>query len=377
MGKAKEKLLFVTGTRADFGKLEPLAKAARDVGHSVEFFVTGMHMLERYGLTKLEVERLEGIGRAEFVNQAEGDGQDIILANTMTGFAKHLAKSKPQLVVIHGDRVEALAAALVCAIDYVRSVHVEGGEVSGTIDEVYRHCNTKLCTAHLVSSAAARQRVIRLGESPTRVFVLGSPELDIHAGPSGVSLDEVRKRYDIPWTDYGVAVFHPVTSEADSMGSQAEALFSALADSGRNFVVIAPNNDPGAEKIFAVINRLPPMRFVLIPSMRFAYFSELLRGAKTVVGNSSVGVREAPFLGIPALNIGSRQNNRADGEAIIFADADQGDRISEFLKKQWGRRHEQDTSFGSGNAAALFVKILTERALWQLPRQKTFFDGER
>ena len=207
--------------------------------------------------------------------------------------------------------MEALATGLVCAINYVRCVHVEGGEVSGTIDEIYRHCNTKLCTAHLVSSDAARDRVVRLGESPARVFVMGSPELDAHFRPSGVTLDEVRERYEIPWEDYGIAVFHPVTSEADSMGKQAEALFEALEKSGRNFVVIAPNNDPGSADIFDVLERLPSARFRVIPSMRFAYFSELLRNAGAMIGNSSAGVREAPFLGIPSLDVGTRQTNRS------------------------------------------------------------------
>ena len=290
--KSVRKVLFVTGTRADFGKMKPLALAARDAGHSVTFFVTGMHMLRRYGLTKVEVARTEGVERAEFVNQQEGDSQDRILSSTITGFSAYIAEERPDLVVIHGDRVEALATGLVCAINYVRCVHVEGGEVSGTIDEIYRHCNTKLCTAHLVSSDAARDRVVRLGESPARVFVMGSPELDAHFRPSGVTLDEVRERYEIPWEDYGIAVFHPVTSESESMGKQAEALFDALDKSGRNFVVIAPNNDPGSADIFEVLERLPAARFRVIPSMRFAYFSELLRNAGAMIGNSSAGVRE-------------------------------------------------------------------------------------
>jgi UDP-N-acetylglucosamine 2-epimerase (hydrolysing) len=139
-------LLFVTGTRADFGKLEPLATAARDAGHRVAFWVTGMHMLDRYGLTKIEVHRVPGVTVHEFLNQREGDPQDIVLAKTVLGFSDFLSQHRPDLVVFHGDRVEALACALVAATNYVRSVHIEGGEVSGTIDELFRHCNTKLAT---------------------------------------------------------------------------------------------------------------------------------------------------------------------------------------------------------------------------------------
>ncbi|MEZ5771988.1 MAG: UDP-N-acetylglucosamine 2-epimerase [Defluviimonas denitrificans] len=156
-------LLFVTGTRADFGKIEPLAIAARDAGYGVGFFVTGMHMLDRYGLTKNEVHRVEGVRVHEFLNQRAGDPQDIVLAKTVTGFSDYVAEHRPDLVVVHGDRVEALATALVAATNYIRSAHIEGGEVSGTIDEVFRHCNTKLASHHFVSSEAAADRVRTLG----------------------------------------------------------------------------------------------------------------------------------------------------------------------------------------------------------------------
>ncbi|MEZ5867492.1 MAG: UDP-N-acetylglucosamine 2-epimerase [Defluviimonas denitrificans] len=185
-------LLFVTGTRADFGKIEPLAIAARDAGYGVGFFVTGMHMLDRYGLTKNEVHRVEGVRVHEFLNQRAGDPQDIVLAKTVTGFSDYVAEHRPDLVVVHGDRVEALATALVAATNYIRSAHIEGGEVSGTIDEVFRHCNTKLASHHFVSSEAAADRVRTLGEPSERIHVIGSPELDFHAAPSGVGIDAVR-----------------------------------------------------------------------------------------------------------------------------------------------------------------------------------------
>jgi UDP-N-acetylglucosamine 2-epimerase (hydrolysing) len=371
-----KKVLFVTGTRADFGKMKPLALAAVSAGHKVTFFVTGMHMLRRYGLTKIEVAQVEGVSRSEFVNQREGDSQDRILAETISGFSAYIAEERPDLVVVHGDRVEALATALVCAINYVRCVHVEGGEVSGTIDEVYRHCNTKLCTAHLVSSVDAARRVVRLGETPQSVFVMGSPELDAHSKPSGVTIESVRERYEIPWDDYGIAILHPVTSESDTMSAQAQAMFGTLAASGRRFVVIAPNNDPGSASIFDVLEKLPSSHFRVIPSMRFSYFSELMRHAGVMVGNSSAGVREAPFLGVPSLDIGTRQTNRSIARSITTAQASDSATIRHFLDKNWGQRFSPDTAFGAGSAAERFVEILNGEALWALPKQKQFFDGE-
>jgi UDP-N-acetylglucosamine 2-epimerase (hydrolysing) len=367
-------LLFLTGTRADFGKLEPLAVAARDAGHKVSFFVTGMHMMERYGLTRNEVRRLSGVSIHEFANQSEGDPQDLILARTVTGFSAYVNQHKPDLIVLHGDRIEALAGALVAATNYIRSAHVEGGEVSGTIDEVFRHCNTKLCTYHFVSSEAAARRVAALGEPPDTIHIIGSPELDFHARPSGVTLADVCARYAIPFTDYGIAVFHPVTSEQDSIGAQASGLFGALEASGRNFVVIAPNNDPGSREIFAVLDGLPKSRFRVLPSMRFAHFSELMKNAACMVGNSSAGVREAPFLGLPSLDVGSRQTNRAEAPSVVACEA--GDRavILDFLRSHWGRRADQHAGFGTGSAAERFVAVLARPSFWQLSLQKAFRD---
>ncbi|WP_332746016.1 UDP-N-acetylglucosamine 2-epimerase [Hydrogenophaga sp.] len=368
------RLLFVTGTRADFGKLEPLALAAQQAGFAVSFFITGMHMMRRYGETRLEVKRFPGAEFFEFVNQREGDAQDFILSKTILGFSDFVHEHRPDLVVIHGDRVEALAASIVCAMKYIPSAHIEGGEVSGTIDESIRHCNTKLCAAHFVSSENARQRVLALGESPESVYNIGSPELDTHARPSGVTLAQVKERYAIPFDDYGIAIFHPVTSEADTIGAQAQSLFARLEASGRHFVVIAPNNDPGTEDIFAVLETLPKERFRQIPSMRFNYFSELMKNASAMVGNSSAGVREAPFLGVPSLDVGTRQNRRASGPSITTCSAFDTETLSLFLSDTWGHRLSADTTFGVGNAAEHFVAVLQSPDFWERPMQKAFAD---
>jgi UDP-N-acetylglucosamine 2-epimerase (hydrolysing) len=367
-------LLFLTGTRADFGKLQPLAAAARNAGHRVTFFVTGMHLMDRYGLTVNEVRRMPGVIVHEVANQTEGDPQDLILARTVAGFSAFVRTEKPDLVILHGDRIEALAGALVAATNYIRSAHVEGGEVSGTIDEVFRHCNTKLCTHHFVSSETAALRVRALGEPPETIHVIGSPELDFHARPSGVSLSDVRDRYAIPYPDYGIATFHPVTSEQDTIGQQAAALFATLADSGRNFVVIAPNNDPGSAAIFATLNALPEDRFRVLPSMRFAHFSELMKNAACMVGNSSAGVREAPFLGLPSLDIGTRQSNRSDAPSVTACEASDRATILHFLATHWGRETAPHDGFGQGSAAEAFVATLADPAFWTLSLQKAFRD---
>lgn len=367
-------ILFVTGTRADFGKLEPLAIAARDGGHEVGFWVTGMHMLDRYGLTKNEVARVSGVAVHEFLNQRPGDPQDHVLAKTVTGFSDFVAEHRPDLVVIHGDRIEALACALVAATNYIRSAHIEGGEVSGTIDEIFRHCNSKLASHHFVSSQAAKKRVMAMGEPADDIHVIGSPELDFHSASSGVTIEDVRARYELPAGEFGIVVFHPVTSEADTMGAQARDLFAALDASGKPFVVIAPNNDPGSEDIFAVLDGLPEDRFRILPSMRFGHFSELMKNAAVMIGNSSAGVREAPFLGTPSLDIGTRQSNRANAPSLHAALASDRSTIDRFLATQWGRRYGRHEAFGAGNAAQQFADILSDDGFWQGGLQKRFHD---
>lgn len=374
MSTSKKRLLFVTGTRADFGKLAPLAQASLAAGFEVNFFITGMHMMSRYGETRLEVRRLKGVDFFEFVNQREGDPLELILSKTILGFSDFVHEHRPDLVIIHGDRVEAMAASIVCAMRYIRSAHIEGGEVSGTIDESIRHCNTKLCWTHFVSNAEARERVLALGESPDHVFDIGSPELDVHKQPSGVSLQEVKSYYDISFEQYGIVVFHPVTSEQETMGAQAHSFFEALKASQRHFVVIAPNNDPGTEAIFSIIKQLPSDRFRLLPSMRFHYFSELMKNAALIVGNSSAGVREAPFLGVPSLDVGTRQYQRAQSPSIVNVSAFDQEGIIRFIQTQWQKRYPSTGLFGKGSASERFVQTLRASSYWALKQQKSFIE---
>ena len=368
----KKRLLFVTGTRADYGKIEPLALAAQAAGFSISFFITGMHMMRRYGETRLEVKKFPNAEFYEFVNQREGDSLDFIISKTILGFSDFINEHRPDLVLLHGDRVESLAVSIVCATRYVLSAHIEGGEVSGTIDESIRHCNTKLCNMHFVSSNDAKFRVLALGEPEENIYTIGSPELDVHKGISGVTIDEVKKYYGINFDDYGIVIFHPVTSESESMGSQARSLFQSLRSSGRHFVVISPNNDPGANSIFEVINTLDPEYFRVIPSMRFNYFSELMKNASILIGNSSAGVREAPFIGLPSIDIGTRQNNRAKSSSIFNCNADEHERIIENLKNNWGQKTPSTYEFGEGLASENFISVLNKPDFWISNLQKKF-----
>lgn len=368
-----KRLVFLSGTRADYGKIKPLAKAAEEIGCEVIIFVTGMHMFARYGLTKIEV-RNDFKNVTEFINQRSGDTLDVILSKTVIGFSDYVKEANPDLVIIHGDRIEALACSIVCATNYIPCAHIEGGEVSGTIDEVFRHCNTKLSNIHLVSSDVAKRRIMALGEEEGQIHVIGSPELEIHKNESGVTLAEVFKRYEINFEEYGICIFHPVTSEHNQIASQVSAFFDTLVESSKNFVVILPNNDPGSKEIFDAIDQLPNDRFKILPSMRFNYFSELLKNASVLVGNSSTGVREAPYLGIPSLNVGTRQNNRASALSVTQCSAHDREEILKFLNSEWGKRFDHDTTYGDGNTVGAFTKLIKSQLLFNPYHQKTFVD---
>ena len=158
------------------------------------------------------------------------------------------------------------------------------------------------------------------------------------------------------------------------MGAQAEGFFGALEASGRAFVVIAPNNDPGSAAIFGVVAGLPADRFRVLPSMRFAHFSELMKHAACMAGNSSAGVREAPFLGLPSLDVGTRQNRRSDAPSIRTAAAQDRAAILEFLAAAWGQSHPRHTGFGEGRAADRFVSVLRDPGFWARGLQKEFRD---
>ncbi len=371
----RRKVLFVTGTRADFGKLKPLLRAvdgARELECHV--FATGMHTLARYGETVHEIEKA-GFRRVEtFPNQTDPPApMDAVLAVTVQGLGEHVRRLRPDLLVVHGDRIEALAGATVGALNGVLTAHVEGGEVSGTVDELIRHAVTKLSHLHFVSNPEAARRLVQLGELPETVFAIGSPEVDVMLSADLPSLDEVRRKYEIPFERYLIFAYHPVTTELDELPAKIGRVVDALQGSSHRFVVIYPNNDPGSEVIFTALSRLDgDPRFRILPSMRFEYYLTLLKNARAVVGNSSSVVREAPVYGVPSVSVGSRQSNRSQAESILEVAEDR-----EALLAALERLPEPFAPalhFGGGGSAAAFLDCLRRPALWSTSPQKQFRD---
>jgi UDP-N-acetylglucosamine 2-epimerase (hydrolysing) len=297
---------------------------------------------------------------------------DLTLARTILGLSPIVARHRPDMLVVHGDRVEALAGAITGALNNVLVAHVEGGEFSGTVDELMRHSVTKLAHIHYVANESARDVVLQLGERPESVWMIGSPEVDIMLGQELPDLHETKDYYDIPFDEFALLAFHPVTTEVTNLAQQVANLAEAVRTSNLNYVAVYPNNDHGSEVILRELLTLansPNVR--LIPSVRFEAFQTLLKHAKFIIGNSSSGVREAGVHGTPAINVGSRQVGRNSHDLIIDVEANY-EAIGAAIERARSMPRSPSMVFGDGKSAQRFIDSLHSERLWDTPVQKVF-----
>lgn len=372
-----KRILFVTGTRADYGKLKPLMRAVEDAsGLECLIFATGMHLMARYGDTVQEITRGGFENIHPYVNQIHGEPMDSILANTVSGLSRYVTETKPDMVVVHGDRLEALAGAIVGAFRNILVCHIEGGELSGTVDEIIRHSVTKLSHIHCVANEEAAQRLCQLGENADNVFITGSPDIDIMLSDTLPSIDEVKAHYEIDFEKYAVVLYHPVTTDTpEAISERAEALVDALLEDDHNYVVVYPNNDDNGVGIFTAYKRLEDHeRFRIFPSLRFESFLTLLKEASFIIGNSSAGIREAPVYCVPSVNLGTRQRDRFQSSSIVNA-IETKDSILQAIDLVADMQDcEQCLYFGKGNSKEVFMKMITSERVWKISSQKQFND---
>jgi UDP-N-acetylglucosamine 2-epimerase (hydrolysing) len=376
-----KKIVFLTGTRADYGKLKSLiSKVEGDKIFEVTIFVTGMHMLEKFGHTHIEIEKSGFKGIFKFVNQNSRDDMDQILAKTINGFGDYVKEFKPDLIIIHGDRVETLAGAIVGSLNNILTAHIEGGEVSGTIDEMIRHAVTKLSHIHFCSTNRAKKRLIQLGETNRSIYVIGSPDIDAMKSENLPALSVVKKHYGISFNKYSILLFHPVTTDTENIEHQTRVLCESIIKSKLNYIVIYPNNDNGSELILKEYRMLfKGDRYVIIPSMRFEYFLRLLKSSDFIIGNSSAGIVEATHFGIPTINLGNRQHNRGSSKLIdsIPIEHQRIEKAIEqaLLRKRSKQPQKQGFSYGDGNSAKKFYDVLCGNVVWKVSCQKYFVDS--
>jgi len=371
----KKKILFLTGTRADYGKLKALIYATK-MHNNFEpiILATGMHIQKRYEYTYQEIVKdFKDIKVYKCSNQEITDSMDLVVAKTINVLNKNLKLIEPDLVVVHGDRVETLAASIYCNLHNILIAHIEGGEVSGTADESLRHATTKLSHIHFVSNSNAKKLLKRMGEIEKNIYVIGSPEVDIMVKKDLPSISEVRQRYNIKFQNYGILLFHPVTTlKKKEVEKQCANLFSAVKKSFKKFVIIFPNNDTNSNIIFKHMEELKNKKnFKILPSLRFEYYLTLLKNSEFIIGNSSSGIREAPVYGVRSINLGNRQKNRTKNNFIKNLGF-QEKTIAKEIKKSKKNIKKAVFNFGKGNSAKMFIKILEKRSFWSTSKQKYF-----
>lgn len=321
------KVCVVSGSRADYGLLSSLLRelqAAPDF--EMQMVVTGSHLADAHGRTIAEIES-DGFQITRQVDILLGGDSSLstvkMVGATVTQFADVFDQLHPNLVVVVGDRFEIFGVAQAAALLNLPVAHIHGGELTeGNFDESLRHAITKLSHLHFTSTKRYRQRVIQLGERPERVFYVGAPGLDRIRTMSFQNQSSLAAALGLDLQKRPLLVtYHPVTLALEKGRRELDELLRALAlFPEREIVITAPNIDPGSEWIR---NRLKAFveahadRVKIFASLGSIKYLSLMKLAGAVVGNSSSGLIEAPFLGVPAVNIGDRQKGRQRPDTVI------------------------------------------------------------
>ncbi|MFN4088119.1 MAG: UDP-N-acetylglucosamine 2-epimerase [Alphaproteobacteria bacterium] len=383
---SRRRICVVVTARPSYARIRTALTAIRNHPDlELQLVVAASALLDRYGNADKVMER-EGfrIDRRVYMIL---DGENLVTSAKSTGLglaelATVFDDLRPDAVVTIADRFETMATAVSAAYMNIPLVHVQGGEVTGSIDEKVRHAITKLADVHLVASENARRRVVRLGEDPESVFVTGCPSIDLAkqaiAQPAALRDAEafggVGGHVDLT-RDYIVVLQHPVTTEHDRSRAHIEETLHAVADCGIPAVWFWPNVDAGSDgtsrgiRAFRERHALPQVHF--IKNLPPEDFVRLVHNSRCIVGNSSMAIREASWLGVPAVNIGNRQAERDRGRNV----ADVGYHRAEILaaiRDRAGRgRLPSDPLYGDGDAGERIAAVLAHVPL-RIEKRLTF-----
>ncbi len=371
----RRKIAVITGTRAEYGILRPLLEKIR-TSEKLELLllVTGLHLLERYGHTideiiadgfevtaSIEMYREELFGSESYHGKA--------LARGITGFTEVFMKYRPEMVVVFGDRLEPLAAALAASMLRLPLVHIHAGDKtdSGHIDESVRFAISRFAHLLLAATQEHANRLIRMGEEPWRVHDVGALGLDSILGLQPLPKSLLYEKYELNEnSNLIICLFHPVHLEKEQAGAQMHQIMEAIVELQLQTLVIYPNNDPGSQDIIAEIERYRGISFIkIVPNLPHDEYISMLRHADVLIGNSSSGIIEAPSLKLPVINVGSRNVGRTHAENVIFVDPIKKEIVKalkkalhdeEFLKLV----HDCSNPYGDGKTSERIMKILEE-----------------
>ena len=362
------KIGVLTGTRADFGKLKPVLKLLQsepDIDLSI--LITGMHLQEENGYTLVEVQKAFGDECHIIEGQRFAETQLKGLSRLLGNFEIEQILAELDFLIVHGDRMDALGASIAAKLQNIDLIHVEGGELSGSIDERIRHSITKFADWHLVSNKEAARRVMQLGEPEHSIFITGSAEATVILSDNRPSLSDVCEHYEITFEKYTLLAVHPVVDNIEENHKLANLMRHIVGQMERNFVVIGCNNDDGFQPIReAGLSMQDRENVRYFPNLRFENYLTLLENAELAIGNSSSFVREAPIFGIPSIIPGSRQQDRTSAPSVFYAGLDYIE-VSNLIRGL-PSTSQPTQFFGDKNAASNIFSVL--KKIFEMPRSQ-------
>lgn len=317
-----KKLLFVTGSRGEWGYIRPILKLIKersDVRYSI--CATNMHLLPQHGMSVKEIEA-DGFEIEDYIYMSL-DGYDHFTMTKSLGvfyqsFVDTVRRVCPDWIVIAGDRGEQLVAAMVGAYTYTPVAHIQAGEKSGNIDGISRHAIARFSHLHFAANEDAAQRLIKSGEESFRVHNVGAPMLDELFQGMEADIEELSGKYNIDRSKpYILVTQHPVTEEFNSATEQISATMEALEVFDMPKVIILPNNDAGSSAIRQGIFQKKRGAIYTFSNLSRKDYLGFMKHAACMVGNSSSGIIEAPVYKVPAVNIGRRQDQRLQTKNVI------------------------------------------------------------
>lgn len=388
MTAIKKKICFATGTRADWGLLSQLAKTLdQREDCDVTVIATNMHLSERYGMTVNDI-IADGFTPMSVEMNIDDDSETAraeAMGECMKGFAIAFAEIKPNMLVILGDRYEMLAVASTAAVMRIPIVHIAGGTISeGAVDDSIRHAITKLSALHFTETEQYRHRVIAMGENPDRVINTGAIGVWNICNMKLMDKSELSDSlgFDLS-TPYAIATFHPATLDDVDPGESCREMLKALDKFAElNVIITYPNNDARSEGIIREIKNYAqknPKRVLLIKSLGYKRYLSALKYAEFEIGNSSSGIVEVASFGIPAIDIGIRQNGRDCAESVIHC-ADSEAAIEQAISKAMSSEFKKfaaecENPYNKPNTLKLMTEAIVKANPEELIRKK-FYDIE-
>lgn len=364
-----KKILIVSGTRADYGIYKPVAENLLQDNWDVSFVVSGMHLSHKYGFTKelilADGFRISGEVQSLFLENNKGNMARSV-ALEINGFTNIFEQTSPDFVLLLGDRGEMLAAAIACLYLGIKTAHIHGGEVSGTVDESIRHAITKIASVHFAATEKSKERLIKMGEDSWRVFPVGAPRIDTILNNRLPSFRDIKEKYHLKFEKkkYVLQVFHPVVTELENIEKQILALINSMEQQSRPIICILPNSDAGSEIIRKMYQKYLKTDIIYITNLEPEEYLTILKECKFMIGNSSSGIIEAASFKIPVINLGTRQNGREQSKNIINANLNENE-IETALNKIQDPQFIKSLKnvkniYGDGNSSRRITKTLNQ-----------------